>query len=51
MFDLKKQEHILYVDECVSGEETEKIVTLFKLSKYRIEKDEHYACDKCLHKK
>lgn len=51
LFDLKKQEYILYVDECVSDEETEKIVALFKLSKYRIERDEHYACDKCINKK
>ena len=51
MFDIKRNEHVIYADECITDNEIEKIVEIFNLLKYRKEKDEHYTCDKCIKRK
>ena len=51
VYDIKNAEHIIYVDECIIEKEIKGIATTFCAEKYRVEHDEHYACDKCLRKK
>ena len=51
VYDLKKGEHILYADECVTENEIKEIAGIFKADEYRVCRDEHYACDKCVRKK
>ncbi len=51
VFDLKKNEHIIYADDCISIKKIGEIVKAFGIEKYRVEKDEHYSCDKCVKRK
>ena len=48
LFDIKNGEHILYADRCITDDKIKEIATLFYADKYRVERDEHYACDQCL---
>lgn len=51
VYDIKNAEHIIYADECIIEKEIKDIAATFCAEKYRVERDEHYACDKCLQKK
>ena len=51
MYDVKNNEHIVYVDECITCGELKRVVQLFEISKYRIAFDEHYTCDRCKKRK
>ena len=48
LYDVKKEEHILYADRCISAEKMVKIAAVCKAKEYRVERDEHYRCDKCM---
>ena len=51
VYSLQEQTFILFLDECITNAQVRKIVTLFGLSAYRIDYDEHYTCDGCIEEK
>ena len=51
MYDLRRKEHVVFYDECISKTQIEDILDLLQVEKYVIEYDEHYNCDKCVRKK
>lgn len=50
MFDTQDRHHIVYADECITGETVEQIEVLFQTISAKVCRDEHYACDKCMKK-
>ena len=48
LYDVQKEEHILYADRCISTKKLGEIATLCEAKEYRVERDEHYRCDKCM---
>lgn len=51
VYDQKAKEHVIYVDECITNGEINRIVDYFEASRYRIAYDEHYSCDNCIGEK
>lgn len=51
IFDLDKNENVIFYDECISNEKLKEILDLLQIRKYRVEYDEHYSCDNCVNKK
>ncbi len=48
MYDVRRNEHIIYADKCIKMEQIAKIVELCYIRKYVVAYDEHYRCDKCM---
>ena len=48
MFDKKENQHVIFADKCITSEQIEQIARLCYITSYRIERDEHYKCDKCI---
>ena len=48
MFDEKEKQHVIFADKCITSEQIEQIARLCYITSYRIERDEHYKCDKCI---
>ena len=48
VYSVAEKQYILYLDECITNGEVQKIVQEFALPTYRIDYDEHYTCDGCL---
>ena len=51
LFDLKTDEHVIFVDDCIKEDSIQELIEKMGIKKYRIEKDEHYSCDNCVEKK
>ena len=49
LFDVKNGQYLLYLDRCITDEETRKLIKFYDLEKdrYILSRDEHYSCDKC----
>ena len=49
LFDVKNGQYLLYLDRCITDEETRKLIQFYGLEKdsYILSRDEHYSCDKC----
>lgn len=47
MYDVNKKEHLIYADRCI-GREIVEIAKLYNAERYRVEREEHYRCDKCM---
>ena len=49
LFDVKRGQYLLYLDRCITDEETKKLIQFYGLEKdsYILSRDEHYSCDKC----
>ena len=49
LFDVKRGQYLLYLDRCITKEETKKLLDFYDLVKerYILSRDEHYSCDKC----
>ena len=49
LFDVKRGQYLLYLDRCITDEETKKLIKFYGLEKdlYILSRDEHYSCDKC----
>ena len=47
--DVKNGQYLLYLDRCITDEETKKLIKFYGLEKdlYILSRDEHYSCDKC----
>ena len=43
----RSNSHRLYADRCITKADIEKVVALFILSDYRLDRDEHYQCASC----
>ena len=52
LFDVKQGKYLLYLDRCITTEETKRLITFYELEKerYELSRDEHYSCDKCFRK-
>ncbi|MFI3163177.1 MAG: hypothetical protein R3Y65_01900 [Bacillota bacterium] len=48
MFDIAKNQHIIFADKCITSEQIEKIAKHFEIESYTLERDVHYSCDKCV---
>lgn len=51
LFDLKTDEHVIFVDDCIKENSIKELIKKMRIKKYRVEKDEHYSCDNCVEKK
>lgn len=49
LFDVKNGQYLLYLDRCITDEETKKLIQFYDLEKdgYILSRDEHYSCDMC----
>lgn len=47
IFDINRNKHMIYADECVSDEVIDEIVELYKIENYELLCDEHYVCPNC----
>lgn len=52
LFCFKEGRYYLYLDRCITLQQTEKILVFYGLKKSEvcIARDEHYSCDKCCKK-
>ncbi|MBO5338147.1 MAG: hypothetical protein J6A96_00445 [Clostridia bacterium] len=48
IYDVNRNDHIIYADKCISLEQISKIADLCYIKKYVVAYDEHYRCDKCM---
>lgn len=51
MFDFQENRHIIYADECVTGEEMRRVAERFGAIGHAICRDDHYRCDRCMREK
>ena len=45
LYDVKADEHVIFADKRINDYTLDKIAKKIDAKKYRIERDEHYACD------
>ena len=51
IYDIQKKDYAVYADECITEEELRNVADVFGLRTYRVCRDEHYSCDKCVKRK
>lgn len=50
IFDIKRNKHMIYADECVKNEVIDELIQLYEIENYELLRDEHYVCHKCENK-
>ena len=47
IFDVNKNKHLIYADNCINTETIEEIVEISDINDYELCRDEHYVCRHC----